>query len=50
MAADDRAIEKLILDRFGLMQILSRAPADANALRHLKLGPGEWMEWVPLAR
>lgn len=50
MAADDRAIEKLILHKFGLTQVLSRAPLDANALRHLKLAPGELMEWVPLAR
>jgi hypothetical protein len=50
MAADEEAIDRLIVERFGEVQVLSRAPLDAKALAVLRLKPGEWLEWVPLAK
>jgi hypothetical protein len=49
-SADESAIERLTVARFGDVRVLARTPLDANALQLLKLKPGEWLEWVPAVR
>ena len=46
---DDDFIERFLRHRFDNIQILSRTPLDARTLARLKLAPGEWMEWAPVA-
>jgi hypothetical protein len=39
----------MLRDRFGAFQLLSRMPLDAKVLQILWLGPGDWLEWTPIA-
>jgi hypothetical protein len=46
--ADDVEAERRIIERFGKIDVLSRAPVDAKTLALLRLKVGEWVEWVPV--
>ena len=44
--ADEVEVERRIVERFGKIEVLSRAPVDAKTLALLHLKVGEWAEWV----
>jgi hypothetical protein len=46
--ADDGEAERRIVERFGKIDVLSRAPLDAKTIALLRLKRGEWVEWVPV--
>jgi hypothetical protein len=47
---DDDAIDRVLRDRFGEIQLLSRMALDAKVLDQLNLHRGAWIEWTPLER
>jgi hypothetical protein len=47
--ADDREIERLLVARFGAIEVISRTPLSGRALQLMQLGPGDWVEWLPFA-
>jgi hypothetical protein len=46
---DDDAIDRMLRDRFGAVHVLSRMALDSRVLDLLKLRPGDWLEWTPVA-